>query len=304
MQTILGSVNWPREPISRRKLVTLPDGDQISLEISKPENWMVHAPTVLLIHGLCGSHRSSYLVRMAKRLQSIGIRAVRMNMRGCGSGKGLAKEFYHAGRSDDVLEVLNVLKNEHPDSPITLLGYSLGANIALKLAGELQEGGSEVLNKVIAVSPPVNLLASVQMFDKPENAIYERRFSKELRDHVIELHRDSGKKTPLIVPKNLKLFEFDHLFTAPQCGFANALDYYSKCSSASYVPQIQLPCQILFAKDDPLVCHSSLDGLPLPSNVQIYKTQKGGHLGFLGNPFKKPGFRWLDSLLLEWIQLA
>lgn len=294
IQTILGSFlgKWSKEPPSVQKLISLPDGDQISLEVTAPKNWRA---TVLLVHGLCGSHRSHYLVRMAKRLEVLGIRAIRMNLRGCGSGKGLAKQIYHSGRSEDVLAVLKVLKEEHPDSPISLIGYSLGGNIVLKLAGELGSEGKKYLSQVIAISPPADLLSCVQMFAKPENAIYDRRFSRELKMHALELDKNFRP------PKNLKLIEFDDLFTAPRGGFASALDFYSKCSSAPLVPNIELPCRILLAVDDPLVCHSTLDTLQIPPNVQIFKTERGGHLGFLGNPFQRGGFRWLDSQIIEWI---
>ena len=52
-------------------------------------------------------------------------------------GKGLAKQIYHSGRSEDVFESIKVIKKEHPESPIVLIGFSLGGNIVLKMAGEL-----------------------------------------------------------------------------------------------------------------------------------------------------------------------
>lgn len=281
--------SWPQSPPSNRKLVTLPDGDQISLEITTPPTWRPERPTVVLVHGLCGSHSSPYLVRLAKRLYAEGIRAVRMNMRGCGSGKGLAKQIYHGGRSEDILAVLTALKKD--GSPITLIGYSLGGNTVLKLAGEWN--GDPILHKVIAVNPPVDLLASIEMFNRPENTLYERRFCYEMRLIALEYGA--------ILPKGLRIVEFDERFTAPRGGFKSAHDYYTRCSSAPLVPKIKIPTQILFAKDDPLVAHHSLDHVELPSNVKVVKTEKGGHLGFLGHPLEPGGFRWLDSQLIDWI---
>ena len=134
-----------------------------------------------------------------------------------------------------------------------------------------------------------------------ENAFYERIFSKELCAHLLAIHTEFETGPPPSLAKNITVIEFDHLFTAPRCGFKDALDYYKACSSAQFVSKIKIPCKILFSKDDPLICHSTLDTLVLPKNVQIFKTEKGGHLGFLGNPFSKRGLRWLDSLLVEWI---
>lgn len=301
-QTIISSFfNFLMEPTSTQKLVKLPDGDRISLEVTTPQGWQGTDPTVLLVHGLCGSHKSPNLVRMANRLEEMKIRAVRFNMRGCGSGRGLAKHIYHSGRSDDVFEAIKALKIEHPQSPIILVGFSLGANIVLKLAGELNTIGKTFLAKVIAVSPPVDLYSSIQMLGDAANAIYERYFYRLLRADVHYRHKKFKDLNPVKLPRNLKLYEFDQLYTAPQCGFQSAEDYYHKCSSQYYISDIDLPCKILLSEDDPIIAPSSLDQIRLPGSVDLFKTKKGGHMGYLGNPSHDKGFYWLDSLLIEWI---
>jgi predicted alpha/beta-fold hydrolase len=301
-QTILSSFfNFLFEPNSEQRLVNLPDGDQISLEITTPKDWKPNDLTAIFVHGLCGSHKSPNLVRMARRLEPLGVRTVRYNMRGCGSGKGLSKHIYHSGRSDDVFECLKVLKKQFPESPIVLIGFSLGGNIVLKLAGELGSIGPNFLKGVIAVSPPVELQSSIQMIGNPNNAIYERYFYRTLRADVLYRHKKFKDLPPIDLPKNLKLYEFDQLYTAPNCGFASAQDYYYKCSAAHVVGDIAIPCHILLAEDDPIISSSSLDKYHLPQNIQVFKTKKGGHMGYLGRSSTRKGFYWLDSLLIDWI---
>jgi predicted alpha/beta-fold hydrolase len=301
-QTILSTVlNFLTEPASDQKLIPLPDGDQISLEISTPREWKKTDPTVFLVHGLCGSHKSPNLVRMAKRLNPLGIRTVRFNMRGCGSGRGMAKQIYHSGRSEDVFESIKVLKKETPLSPITLIGFSLGGNIVLKMAGELGLFAKSFIEKVIAVSPPVDLYSSVLMIGHPENAVYERYFYKSLRADVHYRHKKFKDLPPITLPRNLKLYEFDQMYTTPACGFRNVDDYYARCSAAPLVPDIEVPCKILFAEDDPIVSCSSLDSYDTKANVEIYRTKQGGHMGYLGHPQGEKGFHWLDSVLVDWI---
>lgn len=302
-QTILGSyLNFLWEPTSERKPVVLPDGDRIMVEVTTPKAWKPTDLTVVLVHGLCGSHRSPNLVRMVKRLEPLGIRGVRYNMRGCGSGRGYAKNIYHSGRSEDLFEVLKVLKKEHPDSPIVLIGFSLGGNIVLKLVGEMNVIGSKYLKGVIAVSPPVDLYSSVQMLGDPKNSIYERYFYKLLRADVHYRHKKFKDLPKIRLPRSLKLYEFDQLYTAPFCGFKSAIDYYSKCSAAHVVEDISIPCRVLLSEDDPIIAPSSLDKYVLPSNISIFKTKKGGHMGYLGSPRSEKGFYWLDSLLVDWIR--
>ncbi len=302
LQTIFSAVlKWPVEPPAATRLVALPDGDRLALEVSTPPAWRPIDPTVLLLHGLCGCHRSPYLVRLARKLFRRGLRAIRMNFRGCGSGKGLARHPYHAGRSEDLLAVLKDLRAEWPESPLTAIGFSLGGNVALKLAGELGTAARGWIRQLIAVCPPADLLACSKLLARPENRLYNRTFVRLIKAEVGYRHRRFPDLPPVQLPRRATLYELDDLYTAPQCGFKGVLDYYEKASSAPLVPAIALPCRVLFAADDPVVDASALDRQPRPRNVQVQKTARGGHLGFLGAPWYDGGFRWMDARLLEWI---
>ena len=148
---------WRRRPPAESRVVALPDGDRIALEVSTPRQWRPDDPSVLLLHGLCGCHDSPYMTRVALKLWRRGVRAIRMNMRGCGSGVGLARMPYHSGRSADVEAVLEDLRAAWPHSALTLVGFSLGGNVMLKLAGELGKRAGELAEQVIAVCPPADL---------------------------------------------------------------------------------------------------------------------------------------------------
>jgi predicted alpha/beta-fold hydrolase len=302
-QTILAAfLNFLSSPSSKQKLVRLPDGDHISLEITTPEGWKGSDPTVMLVHGLCGSHKAPNISRMARRLELLGVRSICFNMRGCGSGKGLARQIYHGGKSEDLFECLKVVKKEHPDSPITLIGYSLGGNVSLKMVGELGSMGSYFLNGVIAVSPPVELDASAKRLLLPENAMYNRYFYRVLRAMIYEMRKVFRDLPSIHLPKDLSLYEFDRIFTIPTLGFSNVSDYYHKCSSAHLIGDITIPCRILVSRDDPIIDSDSLDAYHLPKNIEVFKTNQGGHMGYLGFSEGRWGFYWLDSVLLDWIK--
>jgi predicted alpha/beta-fold hydrolase len=302
-QTIIGSIlfSWEKEPISLTELVSLPDNDKIAIEITTPKKWKNTDITVVMVHGLCGSHRSCYLVRMAKKLEEQNIKSIRVNLRGCGSGKGLAKGIFHAGQSNDVFEAIKIIKKTNPASPIILIGFSMGGNIVLKLVGELNTHAKDYLYSVIAVNPPVKIYSSVKLIMRPENKMYERYFLNLLQEDI-----DYRKKlfpnifSSLILPKNLNFEKFDKLYTAPYGGFESNLQYYNECSSYHLLSKIKIPCKILFSKDDPIINYKDLKGLILPSNIDTYITQKGGHLGYLSH-VAKGKFHWLDKQLLEWI---
>ncbi len=222
--------------------------------------------------------------RLARKLWRSGLRAIRMNLRGCGSGRGLARYPYHSGRSADALAVLESLLQTTPQSPVTLIGFSLGGNIVLKLAGELSAAVPDNLQRVLAVCPPVDLVACSRLLEQPTNRFYNRYFTRLLCAEVIDRHRRFPDLPHPNLPTELSLYAFDDCYTAPQCGFQDALDYYRQCSAAPLVPRLTLPCHILFAADDPLIDAHVFDGVALPPNVQVIRTRYGGHLGFLGRP--------------------
>jgi predicted alpha/beta-fold hydrolase len=56
----------------------------------------------------------------------------------------------------------------------------------------------------------------------------------------------------------------------------DAKDYYERCSAAPLVPEIKLPCQVLFALDDPFIDGTILDGKPLSRHVTVWHTAKWG----------------------------
>lgn len=301
-QTVLGvAFHFCREPPSKQKIISLPDGDKLSLEISKPDAWQDGDPIVVLVHGLCGSHKSPNPQRMAKQLYEIGIQSVRFNMRGCGSGRGLAKGIFHAGKSDDLFAAVKVIRKENPRSPITLIGFSLGGNVVLKLAAELGSLAEPFFQQVIAASPPIDIYQSVRMFQEPENQFFERYFYKALRRDVYYRHKKFKDLPRVELPRFLKIYEFDQIYTAPMGGFKSVEDYYNKCSSIHIIENVGVPCKVLLAEDDPIISPKSFDGILLPDCMEIYKTKKGGHLGYLGRPRSGRGLHWLDSLLIEWI---
>src|SRR5690242_353084 len=74
-----------------RHVLDVGQGDRLSVLESIPAAWTVGSPGAVLVHGLAGSARSPYVVRVAARLHRLGVRVVRMDLRGAGEGFGLAR---------------------------------------------------------------------------------------------------------------------------------------------------------------------------------------------------------------------
>ncbi|HUY90847.1 MAG TPA: alpha/beta fold hydrolase [Pirellulales bacterium] len=287
---------------AQERQVSLADGDRIVLHDDQPADWRPGDRTALLIHGLAGCHQSPYMQRIAAKLVERGVRAFRMDLRGCGAGFGLARLPYHAGRSEDAAAALATIAETCPGSPTTLIGFSLGGNISLKLLGELGEAPCGGLDSAVAICPPIDLQAAVERMALPLNRPYDRHFVRLLIRQLGERQRvlpDAPAANFARAPRGL--FEFDDQYTAPVSGFGSAANYYRQASSLQFAPAIRRPTLVIASRDDPLApWRPFLHLLDLP-HLQVEITERGGHLGFVGRRGLDPDRRWVDWRIVEWI---
>jgi predicted alpha/beta-fold hydrolase len=302
-QTVYGAY-WPiLKPTfpDRFHHIMLPDGDILVVAENRPKNWQSGSRIMLLVHGLAGSYQSTYMQRMCRRLSKKGYLVLRLNLRFCGPGRGMARKAYHAGVSEDTRFILEWIKNKFPNSPVTQIGFSLGGNVTLKMAGEDGSRPSGNLDSVVAVSPPVDLEASGMKLRQPENRLFERVFVNNIMNDsklMLKLYPEIG---PIEFPKEPSLRAFEDLFATTRAGFANAKEYYDKCSSIHFIPEIKIPSLIVSAADDPVVDSRKLVDLEVNNNIDVLLTEKGGHVGFLGWGTRYDEVRWADQAISNWI---
>jgi predicted alpha/beta-fold hydrolase len=311
VQTILGNLlaGVPRTSRVQKRIVALPDGDRIMLHETAPRRISrlppgevsavrLRAPIALLVHGLGGSHRSAYMARMANRLADLGWRVFRMDLRGAGAGMRLARRFYYAGCSEDVRIVVENLSGAFPETPLTVLGFSLGGNIVLKFAGELAARPLPSLRAVATIAPPIDLVRCSELLAR--FPFYDAFYVHHLTSQVTQ-HQQYLPDVPKVVfPRRMNLRQFDDLYTAPRWGYAGALDYYRQASAWPWIPAIRVPTYILTARDDPFVAVEPFETLPALTAVEIHIPAHGGHLGFLG-PDGIGGIRWAEAQLVNWL---
>jgi predicted alpha/beta-fold hydrolase len=272
-------------------------------------------PTVLILHGLEGSSRSQYVLGNANKLWRAGCNIIRMNMRNCGgspNGKPLpdmarlTPTLYHSGLSNDILHVVRFFQTTCQLQPISLLGYSMGGNLVLKLAGELGPEATPLLRAVVAVSPAADLAASADALHEPANRLYERKFLRGL------LQRFRRKAMlfprafdPQIATGIASLRDFDDRITALYSGFKSADDYYARASANRVLNRIAVPTLILHAADDPFIRFTPETRAEILANPHItwIETVHGGHCAFLGRPGKTPdddGY-WAETTALHFL---
>lgn len=315
LQTIAGNfLPRPRllPPAVAELVETTPaHGRQISTQVLCECHWQPvplrpTCPTVLVLHGLEGSSRSQYVLGNAIKLFNAGCNVIRMNMRNCGGTERLTPTLYHSGMSADVDAVMRHFLRLHGLLSFALIGYSMGGNLVLKLAGDLGPDAPAALQAVIGVSPAIDLAVSADALHEPANRLYERKFLHAL----LRRFRRKAFLFPRAFDPNRSnlvhsLRDFDDKITALYSGFRSADDYYFRASSARVLDRVTVPTLLLHACDDPFVRLSPETRATVAANpnITLLETLYGGHCAFLATPERENGNDgyWAEHTALRFV---
>ncbi len=307
LQTIVGNY-LPRPPLSDAGVaetveVDSADGSRLLCHCHwQPEPDRSRRLTLVLVHGLEGSSNSRYILGITARAWSGGLNVIRMNMRNCGGTDVLTPTLYHSGLSGDVGAVVRHYARQYGLEQVALVGYSMGGNLVLKLAGEW--GSQPPLCAVAAVCPAIDLVAGADALHEPLNRGYEWNFLRGLRARYArkqELYPRRYVPPAEIGPIN-SIRQFDHKIVSRYCGFSDADDYYYRAASARVVDRIDVPALILQAQDDPFIRLLPETRAKILANPHItfVETRHGGHCAYLG---RDPGeeIHWAEAAVIRFL---
>ena len=295
-----------RDPeVASRKVLNLSDGDRLVVHENVPRGWRPGDRFAILLHGLCGSHASPYMVRIAAKLRELGVRTVRVDLRGQGDSALISRHHLHAGCSQDLRDVVQHVHRASPASPISLIGFSLGGSILLKALGEWSSAYPTFVDSAIAVSPPVDLACSCANLQVNGNRVYDHYFARTIKQNLaVRRRRVAGLVDNHLNPLPDRLVHLDDQFTGPVWGFRGARDYYEQCSPGPLLTEVQVPTVILASRDDPVVPFPMFSRWPMSDSIQRVTTRHGGHLGFLGRAGSDPSGHWMDWRICDWVTSA
>jgi uncharacterized protein len=306
LQTIVGNF-LPRPKFSLATIaetveVDPADGSRVLCHCHwQPEPVRAGRLTVVLVHGLEGSSSSRYIQGIAMRAWAAGMNVVRMNMRNCGGSDALSPTLYHSGLSADVGAVVDHYAARFGLRRIALIGYSMGGNLVLKLAGERASGPP--LMAVATVCPAIDLAPGADALHEPANRIYEAHFLRRL----VQRFRRKAELFPAIyraadIGPVRSIREFDDKIVARYCGFRDASDYYYRAASARVVDRIQVPTLVLTAQDDPFIRLFAETRSRLRANPHItfVEPRHGGHCAFLGRG-RGDEIHWAEAAVIRYL---
>jgi uncharacterized protein len=278
------------------------DGSRVLCHCSwQPEAERARCLTIVMVHGLEGSSDSRYIRGLAARAWEAGCNVIRMNMRNCGDTENLTPTLYNSALSGDVGAVVQHFVRLHGLQQVALVGYSMGGNLVLKLAGEW--GRRTPLCAVAAVCPAIDLAAGSDALHEPVNRIYEWRF---LRGLMARFRRKAALFPQIYSTSGVgpvrSLRDFDDKIVARYCGFRDADDYYYRAASARVVDRIAVPTLILQAHDDPFIrlLPETRNAILTNPHITLVETPHGGHCAYLSSDAGDE-IHWAEATVMRYL---
>jgi uncharacterized protein len=258
-------------------------------------------PGMILVHGLEGSSDSNYMLGTAEKAFVAGFNVVRLNQRNCGGTEKLTPTLYNSGLSGDYRAVVKELIERDGLSEIFAVGFSMGGNLVLKMAGDMGADAPAQLRGVMAICPSLNLASCADAVGAPRNFIYQWHFVKRLKGRMrykASLYPDLYVVDGMRGIRSVR--KFDDAITAKYCGFESAADYYAKSSASRVAAAIRVPALVLISQDDPMIPIEPFRDPALLGNpsIQVLETRYGGHCAYIAKGDRPDRF-WAETKIVE-----
>lgn len=287
----------PSVAYARQRLETS-DGDFVDVDWSRGGRDRL----VVVLHGLEGHSRRTYVQGMVRAARLYGFDALAMNFRGCSGEPNRKVRMYHSGWTEDLHEILLMAEHSGLYRTIDLVGFSLGGNVILKYLGEDPERIPGLVRSAVAISVPCDLVDSASALARPQCLLYTRYLLDQLRKKVIEKDRIFPGALDLRGLGQMRTFqEFDDRFTAPLHGFVDAHDYWIRSSSRQYLSAINRRVCILNALDDPFLGPGCFphEEARTNSRLTLVTPRVGGHVGFVSS--RPGGLYWSEWTAMRFV---
>lgn len=235
---------------------------------------------VILVHGWEGSSTSTHVLSTAHHLLQQGYSIFRLHLRDHGPSIHLNPEPFLAVRIAEILDAIEQVQQRFPHQRYHLVGFSLGGNIAVRAAANIDKVDAR-LDQVVAVCPPID----------PHAAALRIRGDKLFHRYFVSAWRDSFIQKAAHFPalqQHVGIFETTDIidlhndYVVRFSEYPDAASYFNAYKlNARSVPHMAAPCHIILSHDDPVIPAESLDILPQLGQLSAEVTPWGGHCAFV-----------------------
>eukprot|EP00903_Cladosiphon_okamuranus_P014215 g13207.t1 len=260
------------------------DKEAVALDIALPESGLDPAkPFYIFLHGLTGGSNSGYALDFVSSTLKRGCGVCVMVARGCMGTPVRGSNFFHAARTADVKATVHALRRSLPEeTPLALVGYSVGGIIALNYAA--MSGVDSGLSCCVSISGSFDARTNSEY--RHSQRVWQPMLSRDMKEYYVL------KNIRAIVERGLdissierckNILEIDTHLMAPYNGYADVASYYWGMSAAGgKVAGLRTPTLAVSSLDDPIM---NPDGAPIDEvkNIEglfILLTRKGGHVGW------------------------
>ncbi|MBN3318605.1 ABHD3 Phospholipase, partial [Atractosteus spatula] len=290
------------------ELIRTVDGGQISLDwVDNLESAVFPdcglRPTVLILPGLTGNSRQTYILHAVSQATRRGYRTVVFNNRGFGGEDLLTPQTFSAADTSDLECVVTHIKDLYPKAPLMGAGISLGGMLLLNYLA--RKGNEAGLLAGLTMSVSWDTLESCASLERPLNKVLFNWHLAANLCRAVNRHRKILESVVDVdhVLQSRTIREFDERYTTVMFGYKTCRDYYRDASPCYKLAHTAIPVLCLNAADDPFSPEHTIpveQAQQLP-NVALLVTARGGHIGFLEGLFPR-GESYMDRLFGQFVQ--
>jgi uncharacterized protein len=255
----------------------------------------------ILLHGWEGSAAASYVLSAGGRLHDAGFDVFRLNFRDHGETFALNPELFHSCRIDEVVGAIKRITTLHPATRTFLVGHSLGANFALRVAVRASAAAID-LTRVVAICPVLRPHSTMRAL---EDGLWI------YREYFLRRWRRSLKAKAVCFPG---LYDFGDLrrfstltattefFATRYAGFPDLDSYLGGYAiTGDALANLSVPTRVIAAADDPVIPIEDLADVAVTKALTIDVFPHGGHCAFLESYRLRS---WLDRAVLAELEQA
>ena len=284
-QTIVSSLVKVKAPrllaAAREMILEVDDGVRLqgfySAQPQQPAKGVV-----LLLHGWLGHANTNYVLAMGEHLYRLGYSIFRLNFRDHGGSYLLNPGIFRSDRLAEVFAAAGQIAALAPESPLHIIGASLGGNFALRLAWQHSQTPIANLGHTLAICPALDPYHTTLQLDR--SRLYLGYFRRKWRK-ACRLKQDAfpGKYDFSKVLAAGSCLEMTDTFIRHYSPYPDAMAYFERYAvTPAMMAALTSPVTMVTAVDDPVVPVSDFAAFQdispwLHLTIQPY----GGHVGFI-----------------------
>ncbi len=236
---------------------------------------------VVLLHGWEGNAESVYVLSCAAFLYAQGFDVFRLNFRDHGPTHHLNPDIFHSCRLPEVLGAIQAIAKRWPHREMSLVGYSLGGNFALRVAANAPAHNLQ-LAQVIAICPVLDPARTMRQLDS-SFVIYRHYFIRKWRRSLMIKQRAWPAlydKDDLLKRRSLAGMT-EHLVTR-YTSYKDSIAYLNDYALVGErLADLAVKSHIYMAEDDPIINIEDVVRLAQSPSLTVTTARYGGHCGFL-----------------------